>query len=141
MTVIFRPQAVEDVVKAVSWYEAQVPGLGEQLIDEILRAARRAQENPELFRIVHRDGNFDACLQVVFLTGSSSRPSAKRSTSTRFFTERATIVDGRGDCRQLCSYSRGLCLFTNEQMKAQIGEWTEKSSSDETLRTKDVTSL
>jgi len=57
MTVIFRPQAVEDVVEAVSWYEAQVPGLGEQLIDEILRATRRAQENPELFRIVHRDGN------------------------------------------------------------------------------------
>ncbi len=56
MTVIFRPQAVEDVVEAVSWYEAQVPGLGEQLIDEILRATRRAQENPELFRIVHRDG-------------------------------------------------------------------------------------
>ena len=31
--------------------------LGEQLIDEILAATRRAQENPELFRIVRRDGN------------------------------------------------------------------------------------
>ena len=66
MTVIFRPQAVEDVVKAVSWYEAQVPGLGEQLIDEILRAARRAQENPELFRIVHRDGNVRRVLKSRF---------------------------------------------------------------------------
>jgi plasmid stabilization system protein ParE len=56
-TVIFRPQAVEDVVGAVGWYEAHAPGLGEQLIDEILRATRRAQDNPELFRIVHRDGN------------------------------------------------------------------------------------
>jgi toxin ParE1/3/4 len=48
---------VEDVVEAASWYEAHAPGLGEQLIDEILAATRRAQENPELFRIVHRDGN------------------------------------------------------------------------------------
>jgi plasmid stabilization system protein ParE len=57
MTVIFRPQAVEDVVEAAAWYEAHAPGLGEQLIDEILIATRRAQENPELFRLIHRDGN------------------------------------------------------------------------------------
>jgi len=57
MIVIFRPQAVEDVVEAAVWYEAHAPGLGEQLIDEILAAMRRAQENPELFRIVRRDGN------------------------------------------------------------------------------------
>jgi len=57
MIVIFRPQAVEDVVEAAAWHEAHAPGLGEQLIDEILAATRRAQENPELFRIVRRDGN------------------------------------------------------------------------------------
>jgi toxin ParE1/3/4 len=57
MIVIFRPQAVEDVVEAAAWYEAHAPGLGGQLIDEILNATRRAQENPELFRIVRRDGN------------------------------------------------------------------------------------
>ena len=34
-----------------------LPGLGEQLIDEILTATHRAQENPELFRIVRREGN------------------------------------------------------------------------------------
>jgi hypothetical protein len=39
MKVIFRPQAVEDIVEAVAWYEAHAP------------------DNPELFRIVHRDGN------------------------------------------------------------------------------------
>jgi len=55
--VIFRPQAVEDVVEAAVWYETRAPGLGEQLIDEILRATRRAQDNLELFRIIHRDGN------------------------------------------------------------------------------------
>jgi toxin ParE1/3/4 len=57
MIVIFRPQAVEDVVEAAAWYEAHAPGLGDQLIDEILDATRRAQKNPELFRIVHREGN------------------------------------------------------------------------------------
>ena len=31
-------------------------GLGEQLIDEILKATRRAQDDPKLFRIIHRDG-------------------------------------------------------------------------------------
>ena len=55
--VIFRDPAVEDVVKAVAWYEAHASGLGDQLIDEILRATLRAQNDPELFRIVHRAGN------------------------------------------------------------------------------------
>jgi plasmid stabilization system protein ParE len=57
MIVIFRPQAVEDVIEAAAWYEAHAPGLGEQLIDEILTATHRAQENPELFRIVRREAN------------------------------------------------------------------------------------
>jgi toxin ParE1/3/4 len=55
--VIFRPPAVEDVVEAAAWYEAHAAGLGEQLIDEILSATRRARDGPELFRVVHRDGN------------------------------------------------------------------------------------
>jgi plasmid stabilization system protein ParE len=54
--VIFRQPAVEDVVAAAAWYEAHGPGLGERLIDEILKATQRAQDAPELFRIVHRDG-------------------------------------------------------------------------------------
>ena len=55
--IIFRPAAVEDVIGAVAWYEAHGPNLGEQLIDEILSATQRAQDDPELFRIVYRDGN------------------------------------------------------------------------------------
>jgi toxin ParE1/3/4 len=57
MNVIFRLPAVEDVVEAAAWYEAHTPGLGERLIDEILRATHRAQENPELFRLVHREAS------------------------------------------------------------------------------------
>jgi hypothetical protein len=53
--VIFRQPAVEDIAEAAAWYNARASGLGEQLIDEILRATRRAQDDPELFRIVHGD--------------------------------------------------------------------------------------
>lgn len=53
--IIVRPLAVEDVVEAAAWYERQADGLGEQLIDEILRSIRRAAADPALFRIVRRD--------------------------------------------------------------------------------------
>ena len=108
MIVIFRPQAVEDVIEAAAWYEAHAPGLGEQLIDEILTATHRAQENPELFRIVRRDGMFGALLQSVFLIGSSFRLSAKRCTFTQSSTAHATIVAGRNDCNRLLASSRPL---------------------------------
>ena len=55
--VIFRPAAVEDLVAAATWYETHASGLGGDLIDEILAAVRRAQGNPELFRVVHREEN------------------------------------------------------------------------------------
>jgi toxin ParE1/3/4 len=55
--VIFRQPAVEDIAEAAAWYDVHASGLGEQLIDEILRATRRAQNDPELFRIVHPDGD------------------------------------------------------------------------------------
>jgi toxin ParE1/3/4 len=55
--VIVRPLAVEDIAEAVTWYDEQSPGLGEALIDEIIEAVQRAQEAPELFRILRpRDG-------------------------------------------------------------------------------------
>jgi plasmid stabilization system protein ParE len=54
--IIFRPAAVDDVVGAAAWYEAHASGLGEELVDEILRATRRAQANPELFRIDRAEG-------------------------------------------------------------------------------------
>jgi plasmid stabilization system protein ParE len=54
--VIFRSEAVEDVHKAASWYEERSPGLGEELIEEILVATRRAAQQPELFRVVRANG-------------------------------------------------------------------------------------
>jgi plasmid stabilization system protein ParE len=55
--VVVRPLALEDIAEAVTWYEDQCPGLGEQLTDEVVKAVRRAQESPDLFRILRpRDG-------------------------------------------------------------------------------------
>jgi toxin ParE1/3/4 len=53
--VIFRAAAVEDLVAAAAWYETHAAGLGEDLIDEVVAAVRRAQGNPELFRVVLRE--------------------------------------------------------------------------------------
>ena len=52
--VIVRPLAMEDIAGAATWYEAQYPGLGVDLTEEIIRAIRRAQEAPDLFRILRR---------------------------------------------------------------------------------------
>jgi hypothetical protein len=106
--VIFRQPAVEDIAEAAAWYDAHASGLGEQLIDEILRATRRAQDDPELFRIVHRDGEVRRVFTNRFPYESSSRSSAKRFTFTRSFTPRATIGGGQSDCKRLSSLNNQL---------------------------------
>ena len=64
--IIFRPAAVDDVVEAAAWYEAHAPRLGEELVNEILRATKRAQANPELFRILHSEGQIRRVLTERF---------------------------------------------------------------------------
>jgi hypothetical protein len=96
--VIFRLPAVEDVVEAAAWYEAHTPGLGEQLVDEILRATRRAQENPDYFALSIARRVCGACSQTVFPTESSFPSSARRSTFTLFFMAHVTIAAGQNDC-------------------------------------------
>ncbi len=55
--VIVRPLAAEDIADAATWYEDQQPGLGTQLVDEVIRAIHRAQEAPEHYRILRpQDG-------------------------------------------------------------------------------------
>ena len=54
--VIVRQPALDDITEAVTWYEVQSSGLGEELLEQIVRALERVQANPELFRVVRRDG-------------------------------------------------------------------------------------
>ena len=55
-SVIVRQPALDDITEAVTWYEAHASGLGEELLGQIIRALERAKANPELFRIVRREG-------------------------------------------------------------------------------------
>jgi len=46
MTVYLRPEAQEDLNAAADWYERQRPGLGTELLDEVLGALTRIEEAP-----------------------------------------------------------------------------------------------
>jgi hypothetical protein len=71
---------VEDVVEAASWYEAHAPGLGEQLIDEIL-AATRPQALNNLSRSSLGEGGSTLACQA----GASAKASQPQSADASAF--------------------------------------------------------
>lgn len=44
-----------DAVEAALWYEAQVPGLGAEFLEEVNLTAQRLAQNPEIHRIRFAD--------------------------------------------------------------------------------------
>jgi plasmid stabilization system protein ParE len=50
-----RPEAELDLSDAALWYEEQRPGLGHQLLDEVLTIFSKLTEAPLLYPIVHRN--------------------------------------------------------------------------------------
>jgi toxin ParE1/3/4 len=54
-TVSASPEAEADLDDAIEWYEEQSPGLGERLLEEVLRVRRRIETNPYQFPVVYRD--------------------------------------------------------------------------------------
>jgi toxin ParE1/3/4 len=44
-----------DAVEAALWYDAQVPGLGVQFMEEVDASVRRLAQNPEIHRIRFAD--------------------------------------------------------------------------------------
>lgn len=49
LPIIFKPSALAEFEEAVTWYEAQRPGLGEEFKLEVKTTLTRALDNPGLF--------------------------------------------------------------------------------------------
>ena len=52
---IFRPEAEADALEAYRWYNAQLPGLGEEFLAEIDSALEIIRANPELPQKLYRE--------------------------------------------------------------------------------------
>ena len=48
-----RPEATDDIGKAVAWYEDQRPGLGVEFLLELDAAIERAATNPQSYALQH----------------------------------------------------------------------------------------
>jgi plasmid stabilization system protein ParE len=55
LTVVYRSDALADVVGAKNWYDAQQPGLGEEFVVALDRSLSLITRMPGSFPIVHRD--------------------------------------------------------------------------------------
>jgi len=55
LAVIFTPAAREELLDALDWYEAQIPGLGGRFRREVETAVSRITTNPEQFPTVFED--------------------------------------------------------------------------------------
>jgi plasmid stabilization system protein ParE len=53
--VIYRPEAVADIVDASAWYARQKDGLGEEFLSAVRDTADRISEQPLLYAVVHRE--------------------------------------------------------------------------------------
>jgi toxin ParE1/3/4 len=53
--VVFTPSAKEDLREARDWYDKDGLGLGDVVLDEVLRATNRIGGNPEQFAKVYGD--------------------------------------------------------------------------------------
>lgn len=50
-----RPEAEHEIMDAAFWYDGQRAGLGDEFLDAVRVAGRRALEAPEMYQCVHRD--------------------------------------------------------------------------------------
>jgi plasmid stabilization system protein ParE len=46
------PEAEAELAEAKAWYDAEQPGLGDKLIEDVQRVFTRIQRNPELYGII-----------------------------------------------------------------------------------------
>ena len=55
MKVIFRPEAEDELIEAIDWYEARGSGLGADLLRCVDACVERISREPESYPIVHRE--------------------------------------------------------------------------------------
>lgn len=80
MKVKVSTKATEELIEAAAWYELEVPGLGEQLVDAFEQATTRLSEpNPP----------------VVPVIGDAARLGAKRRILQRFPFSLVTLADSQ----------------------------------------------
>ena len=63
----FTDQAKQDLAESRDWYEAEVDGLGYDLVDEVRKAVNRVESNAEQFAIEHRDARICPVKRFPFL--------------------------------------------------------------------------
>jgi plasmid stabilization system protein ParE len=50
----YRAEAMEDIDSAHAYYEAQLPGLGDEFVEALRRQMDRIADNPKLYGVLHR---------------------------------------------------------------------------------------
>ena len=52
ITLIVKPEAIQDIISASSWYEGQRKGLGEKFEDHLWKSISLIEVNPYSFQLV-----------------------------------------------------------------------------------------
>jgi len=55
MKLIIRPEAEDELLEAIDWYEARNPGLGSDLLRCVDACIQRVLRHPECYPVVHRE--------------------------------------------------------------------------------------
>ncbi len=90
-----QPFAKADLADADAWYEAQSPGLGDELLDEFRRTAQMISENPSMYPETEEGREKPGF--AVFRISSSIWTSRNPSRSSRLSTRTATHESGQTD--------------------------------------------
>ncbi len=67
MKVIFRPEAEDELIEAIDWYELQSPGLGADLLRCVDACVERINRQPESYPVVYRETRMGKVRRFPFL--------------------------------------------------------------------------
>lgn len=55
MKILFRPEAEDELIEAIDWYEFRCPGLGADMLRCVDACIERISRHPESYPVVHRE--------------------------------------------------------------------------------------